>query len=112
MTNDEAWGVIPMCGCGALEEWLETLHWILWAHTPVSRAIPDAMWIAQRLAFYGYLEERSGGMFWGVLYMLEQLDLTEHGGSVRAGWLTEKGEDARRWLDAHGCDPDAWPEDP
>lgn len=27
-----------------------------------------------------------------VLYMLDHLDLTEHGGSVGGGWLTDKGK--------------------
>jgi hypothetical protein len=32
------------------------------------------------------------GLQYLVLYMLDHLDLTEHGGTVGGGWLTDKGK--------------------
>lgn len=68
------------CGCGSPESAFEGLKAILELHPlhdhrpEIEALIPD-----ERLEYL-------------ILYMLDHLDLTEHGGTVGGGWLTETGQ--------------------
>ena len=41
----------------------------------------------------------NAGVRYFVLYMLDRLDLTEHGGSVNGAWLTPEGEKLKALLE-------------
>lgn len=81
---------LQFCGCGnpnsALEfvqkvlEWYEKKDEIVEAFKDLDELIPDE------------------GTRWFVLYMLDALELTEHGSAVSSGWLTEKGKRNLRLL--------------
>lgn len=114
-TASDAWSKLPICGCGAPDEALDFLHWLLWSQTSWSD-LSDTDWHegcdgGNRMAFIVWGEEQLGGAFWLALYTLAHLGFTEHGGGVRFGWLLPDGERARRFLDEHGTDPDEWPTD-
>lgn len=113
------WSDLPICGCGAPEEALTMLHWLLWYYTPAPSLaeFQDHLWPAKKqfmawvgLSDYGDDHAPKAGLAWLAIYFLDHIEATEHGCSVRAGWLTEKGVRMRQWLDDHGCDPDGWPQ--
>jgi hypothetical protein len=68
------------CGCGSTEDAWERLRQILALH-PLHKNRP---------AFKALIPD--DGLQTLVLYFLAHLGLTEHGGSVGGGWLSEKGE--------------------
>lgn len=94
----------PWCGCGDPEASLTMLHWLLESMNWVHHQRPSE----PRSMFYDYLEHAQPGLFWLTLYSLNKLELTEHGGSVRASWLTPLGEELLEAMNALGCNPDMW----
>lgn len=46
------------------------------------------------------------GPEWIAVYLMDHLDLTEHGTGIRGAWLTERGEEALAFLREHGPDWD------
>lgn len=50
------------------------------------------------------------GVVYALLYALDHAELTEHGGSVHAGWLTPKGERVLAFLRVFGGRIDDWPD--
>jgi len=80
------------CGCGSPELAAATLLRILELHplyehrAEMDELIPDS------------------GIEYLLLYHLDDRDLTEHGGTVTGGWLTEKGEAVKAALNAEAGD--------
>jgi hypothetical protein len=80
------------CGCGSPEAASEALLRLLrlhpaYDHGPeIEEALPD------------------DGLRYLTLYTLERFELTEHGGSVDGGWLTETGTAVRDALSAEEAD--------
>jgi hypothetical protein len=68
------------CGCGSPDAAADTLRIILTLHPLHSN----------REAFETLVP--NDGVQHLLLYTLDHFDLTEHGGSVGGGWLTEKGK--------------------
>lgn len=95
---NELTSLIPLCGCGKPSDTMRYVISILQA----IRDRSDSGWIymsgmAFHRAFHlpvtadGYVDHLAG---YFLLYMLDHLGLTEHGGNVMACWLTEKGHRA------------------
>jgi hypothetical protein len=103
VTPLDVWRVLPLCGCGAPEEALEVILWLL-----SSQGFEGPY--EARAQFHDYADEHLGGFYWLALYTLADKELTEHGGNVRAGWLTDRGRAALRYLLIFGTEPDLWPE--
>lgn len=75
------------CGCGSPEE--------------ASRALLALLRLHPMYEHGGELHDWVGddGLEYLLLYMLDRLELTEHGGSVHGGWLTDKGEAVKAALE-------------
>jgi len=69
------------CGCGSPEKAAARLRDLLGLHPLYEN----------REAFEQLVPD--SGLEYLLLYTLQYFDLTEHGGSVSGGWLTEKGKD-------------------
>lgn len=94
--------LIPICGCGQPSDTIRYIITILKAirNRSEQRCSKDSVMALQRsfglpLDKDGYLNHLAG-MF--LLYMLDHLELIEHGGNVIGGWLSEKG---RRAIDLY-----------
>jgi hypothetical protein len=72
------------CGCGDPESAYEHLRDVLRAFKAPFETRLDSV---EKL-----LKAEHPGMYWAYLYWLDHAGLTEHGGSVRGSWLTDKGE--------------------
>lgn len=95
---NELTSLIPICGCGQPCDTMRYIITILKAIRERSeqRCSKDSVMALQRafrlpLDTDGYLDHLAG-MF--LMYMLDHLELTEHGGNVMGCWLTEKGHRA------------------
>jgi hypothetical protein len=76
------------CGCGSPEE--------------------AAQWLLNLLELMPLFEKNHAealealiptpGQYWFTLYMLDKLDLINHGTSIRGAWLTPKGETTLKFL--------------
>lgn len=94
MTREELRVVLGewFCGCGCREDAAGALLRLLRIHplyehqNELTAMLPDL------------------GVKYLVLYMLDRLALTEHGGSVGGAWLTEKGEAVRDALNREAED--------
>lgn len=71
------------CGCGNPEDAAGALLRLLRLHPLYEHHDEFDEWITD------------GGVAMLLLYQLDRLELTEHGGSVGGGWLTEKGTAVR-----------------
>lgn len=80
------------CGCGSPEDAVTALERLLALHPLYDN----------RAAFEALIP--NDGMQYLMLYTLDHFDLTEHGGSVGGGWLTEKGKAVLAAIRAHDAD--------
>ena len=71
---------IPFCGCGCPEEAAGALYDVL----SLFPLYENQQGLAERLPDVGYR--------YLFLYMLDGYEITEHGGNVAGGWLTDKGK--------------------
>lgn len=89
------------CCCGrpedALQKLLDILENIGKEH-PEGRA-PEGYW-QKRSAEQDELFKNDSGLMYMTLYWLNSMGLSEHGGSVGGGWLTDRGEEVLRALRA------------
>lgn len=69
------------CGCGSPEDAFASL-------TKLLRIVSQPQWLDGLKAFVP-----DEGVQMLLLYQLDKLDLTEHGGSVYGSWLSEKGKE-------------------
>jgi hypothetical protein len=95
---------LRLCGCGIPENIIELFRDTLRAQQDrhgQGKAVSDIV------AAWSAFEKTVGDerLVWLVLYMLADADLTEHGGSARAGWLTSRGERYLALLEQRGCEP-------
>jgi hypothetical protein len=80
------------CGCGSPDAAADTLRILLALHPLHSN----------REAFEALVP--NNGIQYLLLYTLDQFDLTEHGGNVGGGWLTDKGHAVLAALDNEKAD--------
>lgn len=73
------------CGCGSPKDAAGALLHLLCLHPLYEN----------RGEMNAWLGDAGDGVEYLLLYMLDHLELTEHGGTVGGGWLTEKGEKVR-----------------
>lgn len=94
----------PWCFCGAPWEAGNALLRCLDAvNDRAARTLPggDDPW--------RHIAPGDEGLRWMAMYVLAELDLTEHGGSVQGAWLTPRGESVRELLRAElARGPDAF----
>lgn len=81
------------CGCGSPTSVSESLCRLLELH-PMYEHREEVE------AYFNH----NDGLECLVLYMLDHLGLTEHGGSVCGGWLTDKGKDVLQALQCERAD--------
>ena len=93
--KDWIWEKFPLCGCGEPELVLIRFRDVLQI-------------IYTRKALEG-LDHESGDV-WLWFYLLDKLDLIEHGSNVFFGWLTTLGRQILWCLYEYGCDIDKWEE--
>lgn len=77
------------CGCGSPESALEALHKIL-------RCLP--LYERDNQEAFEKLVPDDGVQYF-ILYVLDEMKLTEHGGSVGGCWLDDRGKDLLGALD-------------
>ena len=84
MTREELRVVLGewFCGCGCPEDACAALLRMLRLHPMYEHWQEFAEWVPD------------DGIRYLLLYQLDRLELTEHGGSVDGGWLTDKGKTA------------------
>lgn len=46
-----------------------------------------------------------------LLYILEGLDLLEHGSNIRFSWLSQDGRTLLEFFEKHGCEYKKWPDE-
>lgn len=80
------------CGCGSPEDAAEALRKLLSLHPPYDHRKEFEAWI------------QDSGLAMLVLYTLDHFGLTEHGGTVGGGWLTDKGQAVLAALEAASPD--------
>jgi hypothetical protein len=98
---------LPLCGCGDPESILELYRDIL-RHR---RAVSDADdWRPLNDEWTKFWDSKDETLMWLALYTLDHADLIEHGGGVRASWLTGSGYRFLELLEHYGCDVDEWNE--
>lgn len=87
--------ILPICGCGYHEEvaWLfyRTLVWC-YDSNRAERSMEFDDWIPK---WDTHADDPARLLQCVLLYWLDCLGFTEHGGSVYGSWLTEKGRCAR-----------------
>ena len=64
------------------------------------------MWVLNHLRRFEKPKgwEPESGAEWIAAYLLDHLKLTEHGSSVRAGWITAEGKELVLFLETEGVD--------
>lgn len=75
------------CGCGAPGDAAAAILRLLRLHERGDNS--ETTWRAQRKEIEEWLPD--DGVRFLLMYWLDRLELTEHGGSVEGAWLTEKG---------------------
>lgn len=80
-----------MCGCGMPELAVERLRDILALHPLYDH----------RAEFQALVPDT--GLEYMLLYMLDHLGLTEHGGGIGGGWLTDEGKAVLAAIQTHGA---------
>lgn len=84
------------------------LEWFCGCGTP-SDAATALLYLLQLHPLYDHREEfekfvNDDGLAYLTLYWLAHLELTEHGGTVDGGWLTDSGEAMRAGLEREESD--------
>lgn len=94
MTREELRVVISdwFCGCGSPEAACKSLLRLLSLHPMYDHWRDAEAWVGDE------------GLLYLLLYQLDRLELTEHGGSVSGAWLTPKGEAVRDALGREEAD--------
>jgi hypothetical protein len=87
-----------LCGCMPHDEAFAVLRGLLLIYP--AEAYKSFPWI-ERVEEAKAQVGGSEPVLYLLLGFLDHLDLTEHGTSIRFGWLTPKGEAVRNWLEAH-----------
>lgn len=106
----DIWSSLPLCGCGKPDAAIEVWRWLL--EREAFKTDGDMAAIHTFIEQSDQLEQHLSphpGVFYALLYALDHAELTEHGGSVHAGWLTPKGERVLAFLRVFGGRPDDWP---
>lgn len=91
---------LGFCGCGTPEETAVWLRDVLRTMDGASFASEQNMEKRKELVGYG-----PRGFF--ILYQLDCLDLTEHGCSVTASWLSPKGKEVLKKLELYTAEKGA-----
>ncbi len=88
-----------LCGCGCPDECVDLLHKALKGY----KARTDSEWEDKSIENIVPVYGKQDNLFaWWFLYTLSNLEIIEHGCSVRGCWLTEFGEELLRALDTYG----------
>src|SRR5690242_19610170 len=88
---------LKFCGCGdpeAVYELVRDLLELFGERTDYIRSLSPGEWATGGPRTCEQVRERitnSEAAYYAILYWLDGADLLEHGGSVGASWLTEKG---------------------
>src|SRR5690242_4982650 len=86
----QLWQDLGWCGCGRPDYALEFMRDVL-------RLINRQRGGASFQEVYDALRKMLGdkyhpGLYWSYFYMLDQHGLTQHGGNISGGWLTDYGK--------------------
>lgn len=87
------------CGCGMPND---TMAWIADVLSAIKER-SDSHWTKDKIK--EVILSKPEEMVYFVLYFLDAVEFTEHGSSVGASWLTDKGENALNQFKTQGATP-------
>lgn len=98
---------ILLCDCGdptgTREWWVRLLRWYVWTDAvPKGGAEAREYYLERERIFATLFPDPEHPSTWAVLYVLDGLGLTAHGGGVRGGWLRELGREVLAELEGTG----------